>query len=177
MSSSAATLRAGGPEPSPGFVDHISGRQVRATPEETGAVQVFARRLVEDYGYRKDQIQTHPQYRVRARPSDEERSCPVGSNRSRTGRPARSARRGPPTSRSAPERSAVTRATGPTRLPRRTEPEGVSVFGATLRQHARMTLLALFLAVLAAATTSAGFYLASLAVAGEPPPSLRRSRG
>jgi type I restriction enzyme M protein len=50
---------------------------VRATPEETEAVQVFARRLVEDYGYSKDQVQTRPQHRVRVRPSDEERSYPV----------------------------------------------------------------------------------------------------
>ena len=59
------------------LTDFISGRRVRATPEEEDAVQVFARRLVEDYGYRKDQIQAHPQYRVRARPSDENRSYPV----------------------------------------------------------------------------------------------------
>lgn len=78
MSSRSAGPRTVGPEPSRGFVDdYISGRQVRATPEETEAVQVFARRLVEDYGYSRDQIQTHPQYRVRARPSDEERSYPV----------------------------------------------------------------------------------------------------
>ena len=59
------------------LTDFISGDQVRATPEEVDAVQVFARRLVEDYGYNKNQIQTHPQHRVRKRPSDEERSYPV----------------------------------------------------------------------------------------------------
>ena len=64
--------RAGG-----SIVDFISGEQVRATAEEVQAVQVFARRLVEDYGYGKDQIQTRPQYRVRARPSDRQRSFPV----------------------------------------------------------------------------------------------------
>lgn len=58
-------------------VDFISGKRVRATPEEVQAVQVFARRLVEDYGYSKDQVQTHPQYHVRARPSDQDRSFPV----------------------------------------------------------------------------------------------------
>lgn len=31
--------------------DFIGGRQVRATPDEVDAVQVFARRLVEDCGY------------------------------------------------------------------------------------------------------------------------------
>ena len=59
------------------IVDFIDGKQVRATPEEVGAVQVFARRLVEDYGYGKEQVQTHPQHRVRARPSDQDRSFPV----------------------------------------------------------------------------------------------------
>lgn len=57
--------------------DFISGRNVPATLEEIGAVQVFARRLVEDYGYRKNQIQTRPQHRVRKRPSDERKSYPV----------------------------------------------------------------------------------------------------
>lgn len=61
-----------------GYVaDYISGDPVRGTPEEVEAVQVFARRLVEDYGYARSQIQTRPQYRVRARPSDEEKSYPV----------------------------------------------------------------------------------------------------
>jgi type I restriction enzyme M protein len=65
-------------EPRQGFVDdYISGEQVRATAEETEAVQVFARRLVEDYNYNKSQIQTRPQYRVRKRPSDEEKSYPI----------------------------------------------------------------------------------------------------
>ena len=59
------------------LTDFISGEQVRATPEEVQAVQVFARRLVEDYGYSKDRIRTRPQYRVRRRPSDEGRSYPV----------------------------------------------------------------------------------------------------
>ena len=38
--------------------DFISGQMVRATPEESDAVQVFARRLVEDYGYPKANIRT-----------------------------------------------------------------------------------------------------------------------
>jgi type I restriction enzyme M protein len=62
----------------PGYiVDCISGLPVKDTPEERDAVQVFARRLVEDYGYPKEHIQTRPQYRVRKRPSDEEKSYPV----------------------------------------------------------------------------------------------------
>ena len=57
--------------------DFISGQPVKATPEEVDAVQVFARRLVEDYGYPVSHIQTRPQWRVRKRPSDEEKSYPV----------------------------------------------------------------------------------------------------
>ena len=57
--------------------DYISGTEVKATPEEIDAVQVFAWRLVEDYDYDKAQVQTRPQFRVRKRPSDEERSYPV----------------------------------------------------------------------------------------------------
>jgi len=49
--------------------DFISGREVKATPEETEAVQVFAIQLVEDYEYPKKNIQTRPQYRVKQRPS------------------------------------------------------------------------------------------------------------
>jgi len=59
------------------ITDYISGNRVKATPEEIEAVQVFAKRLVEDYGYPKNYIQTHPQFRVRKRPSDEEKSYPV----------------------------------------------------------------------------------------------------
>ena len=63
---------------STGYVtDFISGQRVRATPEEIEAVQVFSRRLVEDYGYPRNHIQTRPQFRVRKRPSDEKRSYPV----------------------------------------------------------------------------------------------------
>ena len=68
------------------LIDFISGQQVRATPEEVDAVQVFARRLVEDYGYSKEQVQTHPQHRVRARPSDQGRSFPVDIAVFRSGR-------------------------------------------------------------------------------------------
>lgn len=57
--------------------DFISGRQVRATPEEVQAVQVFSRMLVEDYGYPESHIQTHPQWRVKVRPSDTKKEYPV----------------------------------------------------------------------------------------------------
>ncbi len=57
--------------------DFISGIDVEATPEEMEAVQVFAHRLVEDYGYSKSQIQTNPQFGIRRSPSDEARSVPV----------------------------------------------------------------------------------------------------
>ncbi|NJN96479.1 MAG: type I restriction enzyme HsdR N-terminal domain-containing protein [Anaerolineales bacterium] len=59
------------------ILDYISGEQVKATPEEVEAVQVFARRLVEDYGYPKTHLHTRPQFRVRRRPSDEEKSYPI----------------------------------------------------------------------------------------------------
>lgn len=62
----------------PGYLsDYISGQPIKATPEEVEAVQVFAQRLVEDYGYPKSHIQTRPQHRVRKHPSDEEKSYPV----------------------------------------------------------------------------------------------------
>ncbi|MFA1739356.1 restriction endonuclease subunit M [Lysinibacillus fusiformis] len=57
--------------------DYISGIQVKETPEEVEAVQVFAKSLVEDYGYPKDIIQTRPQWRVKARPSDTKKEYPV----------------------------------------------------------------------------------------------------
>nr|WP_319373877.1 N-6 DNA methylase [uncultured Methanobacterium sp.] len=50
---------------------------MKATPEEVEAVQVFSRQLVEDYGYDKNQIQTRPQFRVKARPSDRKKEYPV----------------------------------------------------------------------------------------------------
>src|SRR5258706_747764 len=65
-------------EVKPGFVrDYVSGVAVKASPEEIEAVQVFAQRLVEDYGYPKAHLQTRPQYRVRKRPSDETKAYPV----------------------------------------------------------------------------------------------------
>jgi len=59
------------------IIDYISGEQVKATPEEIEAVQVFSKQLIQDYGYSKDQIQTRPQYRVKANPSDTAKSYPL----------------------------------------------------------------------------------------------------
>ncbi|MDR0368239.1 MAG: N-6 DNA methylase [Bacteroidales bacterium] len=59
------------------LIDYISGSAVSATPEEFEAVQVFSKQLVEDYGYPKEYIQTHPQYRVKLRPSDIKKEYPV----------------------------------------------------------------------------------------------------
>jgi len=59
------------------IVDFISGLQVKATPEETEATQVFSRRLVEELGYSLECVQTRPQYTVRRRPSDRGQSYPV----------------------------------------------------------------------------------------------------
>jgi len=57
-------------QPRDGYIiDFISGQEVKATPEEVEAVQVFSKQLVEDYGYEKSYIQTRPQYRVEQRPS------------------------------------------------------------------------------------------------------------
>lgn len=57
--------------------DFISGIEVKATPEEVEAVQEFSKILVEDYNYPKSQIITHPQYRVKVRPSDVKKEYPV----------------------------------------------------------------------------------------------------
>jgi len=57
--------------------DFISGVRVKATPEELDAVQVFSKILVEDYSYPKELIQTRPQHRVKARPSDTKKEYPV----------------------------------------------------------------------------------------------------
>jgi type I restriction enzyme M protein len=59
------------------LIDYISGVEINATPEEIEAVQAFSKQLVEDYGYPKEHIQTHPQYRVKLRPSDIKKEYPV----------------------------------------------------------------------------------------------------
>ena len=57
--------------------DYISGEQVKITPEEIQAVQVYSKILVEDYGYPKDNIQTRPQFRVKGSPSDTSYKYPI----------------------------------------------------------------------------------------------------
>ncbi|MBQ3644303.1 MAG: N-6 DNA methylase [Candidatus Riflebacteria bacterium] len=57
--------------------DYVSGIEVKASSEEVQAVQPFEKILVDDYGYPKDLIITHPQYRVKVRPSDNKKEYPV----------------------------------------------------------------------------------------------------
>ena len=59
------------------IIDYITGTEVAYKPEEVQAVQPFSKSLVEDYGYPKDCIMTHPQFRVKARPSDAKKEYPV----------------------------------------------------------------------------------------------------
>lgn len=59
------------------LTDYISGKDIPAKPEEMFTVQPFARQLVEDYGYPKEHIRTRPQWHVKARPSDRNKSYPV----------------------------------------------------------------------------------------------------
>jgi len=42
------------------IIDCIGGEQVLATPEEVDAVQVFALRLIQDYGYPKSYLFSAP---------------------------------------------------------------------------------------------------------------------
>jgi type I restriction enzyme M protein len=65
-------------EPAEGYiVDFISEKHVKATREEIEAVQVLSEILVNDYGYPKSHLQTRPQWRVKARPSDRKKEYPV----------------------------------------------------------------------------------------------------
>ena len=59
------------------IIDYISGLQVKASPEEVEATQVFSKILVEDYGYPPKHIQTRPQFHVKIRPSDTRKEYPV----------------------------------------------------------------------------------------------------
>ena len=59
------------------LTDFVSGKPVKDGPEEREAVQVFSKILVEDYGYPKAMIQTRPQFRVKARPSDLKKEYPI----------------------------------------------------------------------------------------------------
>lgn len=59
-------------QPKEGYIiDFISGQEIKATPEEVDATQIFSKRLIEEYEYSKEQIQTRPQHFVRRTPSDE----------------------------------------------------------------------------------------------------------
>lgn len=65
-------------QPKEGYIfDFISGQQVKSSPEEIEATQVFSKILVEDYGYPKSHIQTRPQFHVKVRPSDTKKEYPV----------------------------------------------------------------------------------------------------
>ena len=55
------------------YIDFISERPIKPGPEELEAVQPFSHRLVEEYGYTKDQIQTRPQFRIKESPSGAEK--------------------------------------------------------------------------------------------------------
>lgn len=46
------------------ILDYVAEIEVKASPEEVQAVQPFEKILVEDYGYPKEYLLTHPQYRV-----------------------------------------------------------------------------------------------------------------
>ena len=59
------------------IIDYISGQEIKATPEEVEAVQPFSEQLVVDYGYSKSEIQTRPQFRVKASPSDTTKKYPI----------------------------------------------------------------------------------------------------
>jgi len=59
------------------IIDYISGIEITATPEEIEATQIFSKMLVEDYLYPIQNIQTRPQFRVKARPSDTKKEYPV----------------------------------------------------------------------------------------------------
>ena len=59
------------------LIDCISGQTLKATPEEVQAVQPFAKKLMEDYGYPVAHIQTRPQWHVKVRPSDVKKEYPV----------------------------------------------------------------------------------------------------
>lgn len=57
--------------------DYVSGLEVKGTPEEIQAVQPLSKILVEDYGYQKNYLVTHPQHRVKVRPSDTKKEYPI----------------------------------------------------------------------------------------------------
>lgn len=65
-------------KPKEGYLfDYISDQEIKATPEEVEAVQVYSKILVEDYEYPKEVLQTRPQFRVKVRPSDVKKEYPI----------------------------------------------------------------------------------------------------
>lgn len=54
-------------------LDCVAGIPVKAKPEEVEAVQPFARRLMEEFGYPKEHLRTRPQFRVKEAPSGREK--------------------------------------------------------------------------------------------------------
>lgn len=57
-----------------GVQDYLTGRWIRsAVKEHKEAVNVFTKKLIEDLGYSKGQIQTIPQFRVKVSPSGQEK--------------------------------------------------------------------------------------------------------
>lgn len=55
------------------ITDYVSGERVKAGPEEIEAVQIFSRRLIEEYGYGRAQMRTRPQFRIKESPSGKEK--------------------------------------------------------------------------------------------------------
>ena len=61
-------------EPKDGYIfDFISGQEIKATPEEIEATQVFAKRLIDEYEFKKEDIQTGSEG-SRVRPVREDRT-------------------------------------------------------------------------------------------------------
>lgn len=55
------------------ITDYVSGQRIKAGPEEVEAVQIFSRRLIEEYGYDRLQVRTRPQFRIKESPSGKEK--------------------------------------------------------------------------------------------------------
>lgn len=55
------------------IIDFISGQVVRAGPQELDAVQVFSQRLVQEYGYSRQQCQTRPRFHINGSLSGQEK--------------------------------------------------------------------------------------------------------
>ena len=59
------------------IIDYVSSQEIKGTLEEIEAVQPFVIQLVKDYKYPKSVLQTRPQFRVKASPSDTIKKYPV----------------------------------------------------------------------------------------------------